>query len=292
MNRFLDALILCASLFCTSAAVIRRVRQSAFAGAFVLLGLLFAPPSFASTFSWTPGNTDILVNSDALVLTVDGVTVTVQAFTAEINIAGDDADVLGPWPTQVGSFNPGFGIDVRGLGSEQLGLFAAPLQDIPANGSDFFSGGGAPGFASGYATPSDAPSAFHFAVFSFDQPVDVPGVTVDDVTNQERDIWMATGTTLPDFNGGFLSGLAGFDIVNSPDDLGDGLYTHNLAAVGISHLFVGAPPEFGLGLLTAGDSHFFIDSFDASPSPVPIPATVYLFGSALGLLGWMRRKKT
>lgn len=26
-------------------------------------------------------------------------------------------------------------------------------------------------------------------------------------------------------------------------------------------------------------------------APVPVPAGVWLFGSALGLLGWMRRKK-
>jgi len=32
-------------------------------------------------------------------------------------------------------------------------------------------------------------------------------------------------------------------------------------------------------------------TFGAGAVPVPIPATVWLFGSALGLLGWMRRKK-
>jgi hypothetical protein len=36
----------------------------------------------------------------------------------------------------------------------------------------------------------------------------------------------------------------------------------------------------------------FLDDFENLTSPtVPIPAAAYLFGSALGLLGWMRRKK-
>ena len=261
--------------------------------AIIAIALLVAPPSFAATFSWTPGNTGIVTNTDSLQLTVGGITATVQAFTAEINTAVTDASVIGPWPTQDGINNAGFGIDVRGLGSEQLGLIADPSLISAAGGSDIFSGGLSPGFSSGYG--NDTVPAFHFALFSFDQPVDIPGVTVDDVTNQPRAVWMATGTTAPDFTGGFFSGLAGFSILNSPDDTADGLFTHNLGSTGISYLFVGAPPaNANLGPLTAlpfgQGSNFYIDSFDATI--VPVPVAVWLFGSGLiGLVGVARRKK-
>ena len=138
----------------------------------IAIASLVAMPSFASTFSWTPGNTDIVENADSLELTVAGITATVQAFTAEINAGGTNANVVGPWSTQVDSFDPGFGVDVRGLG-EQLGLLADPSLITAAGGSDFFSGGAAPGFASFYSSPATAPSAFHFALFSFDQPVNI-----------------------------------------------------------------------------------------------------------------------
>ncbi len=42
----------------------------------------------------------------------------------------------------------------------------------------------------------------------------------------------------------------------------------------------------GLGLDGAGQ----FDTFSADFTPIPVPAAVWLFGSALGLLGWMRRK--
>jgi len=274
------------------------MKKSHLFNAIIAIALLVAPPSFAATFSWTPGNTGIVTNTDSLQLTVGGITATVQAFTAEINTAGTDANVIGPWPTQVGINNAGLGIDVRGLGSEQLGLIADTSLIPAAGGSDFFSGGLSPGFSSGYGkntVGNPAPPAFHFALFSFDKPVDIPGVTVDDVTNQPRAVWMATGTTVPDFTGGFFSGLAGFNIFNSPDDTADGLFTHNLGATGISYLFVGAPPaNADLGPLAAlpfgQGSNFFIDSFDATV--VPVPAAVWLFGSGLlGLVGVARRKK-
>lgn len=256
----------------------------------VLTFTSIAESSFAASFSWTPGNTNIVVNSDSLQLTEGGVTATVQAFTAEINTAGTEAVVVGPWPTKpISTAGPGFGVDVRALGSEQLGLYADPLLIPSAGGSSEFSGGLSPGFASYYSSPADAPSAFYFAVFAFDQPVDIPGVTVDDVSNFARAIWMATGTTAPDFTSGFLSALTGLSVVNSPDIATDGLYTHNLGATGVSYLLVGAPPEAEFGSLAAGSSQFFIDSFDATV--VPLPAAGWLFGSALLWLGLTKRRK-
>jgi len=40
--------------------------------------------------------------------------------------------------------------------------------------------------------------------------------------------------------------------------------------------------------LVGGAGQF--DTFSADFTPIPVPAAVWLFGSALGLLGWMRRK--
>lgn len=108
-----------------------------------------------------------MVTADSLQLAAGGVTATPQAFIAEINAAGTDAVVVGPWPTQSGGpASAGFGVDARGIGFEQLGLVADPSSGIPANGSDFFAGGLTPGFDSAYG--NSAVPEFHFAIFSFD----------------------------------------------------------------------------------------------------------------------------
>ncbi len=41
---------------------------------------------------------------------------------------------------------------------------------------------------------------------------------------------------------------------------------------------------------TANNSNYFGDLTLGAATPVPVPAAVWLFGSALGLLGWMRRR--
>ena len=110
-------------------------------------------------------------------------------------------------------------------------------------------------------------------------------------------LYSATGTSTSNFDSGFLSGITDFDVTNSENDSGDGLFTHNLGAIGIRHLLVGTPPIVDFGPLSAGSSQFLIDSFDgtlsASPSAIPLPPAVLLFGIALiGLVGFSKRRKT
>lgn len=47
----------------------------------------------------------------------------------------------------------------------------------------------------------------------------------------------------------------------------------------------------GLGTTFASTTLAFDDASQLQASAIPVPAAVWLFGSALGLLGWMRRRQ-
>jgi len=52
---------------------------------------------------------------------------------------------------------------------------------------------------------------------------------------------------------------------------------------------VSASGDFSLALRseTSGPTSYFVDITAAA---IPVPAAIWLFGPALGLIGWMRRK--
>ncbi|MGI9341665.1 MAG: hypothetical protein ACR2QV_02375 [Gammaproteobacteria bacterium] len=52
----------------------------------------------------------------------------------------------------------------------------------------------------------------------------------------------------------------------------------------------GVTLQLGATTGPAGGTNMFYDNIVIDVTPIPVPAAVWLFGSALGLLGWMRRK--
>jgi hypothetical protein len=91
-------------------------------------------------------------------------------------------------------------------------------------------------------------------------------------------------------------GSVGFDIFNNDPAVGNfRIATINLTTKSPP---LGSLPAVGsTSMLDITGSQFFSDTEQLSPtigtasiSVVPVPAAVWLFGSALGLMGWLRRK--
>ncbi len=64
-----------------------------------------------------------------------------------------------------------------------------------------------------------------------------------------------------------------------------------IPSVGQSLLTTNLPQSInGQASINSGDSQYWLVDSSVTISTVPVPAAVWLFGSGLGLLGWMRRK--
>src|SRR5262245_31035382 len=115
---------------------------------FCVAGCLFGiSSSHAATVTWSPATTGILIEPKAVRQTTSGITVRARAYTVEYT--SSSIKVYGPYPTGSGAGGLKiFGVDVRRLGSEQLGLISQPLSGIAVAGSDFGAGGVSPGFDS------------------------------------------------------------------------------------------------------------------------------------------------
>ena len=195
-----------------------------------------------ATFLWTPANASIRVETKAVRQTVSGVTARARGYTVEHTAS--TSKVFGPYSTGngVGGLKI-FGVDVRRLGFEQLGLISQPLSGIAVGGSDRCCGVVDPGFDSpSYKSGDRTIKKLDMAVFEFSQAVRVNSIKVDDVSNFDRDVWIAACSAAPNFAQGLVAAIAACTVRNKDDDASDGPFTHQVGLSGVSFLLVGARP--------------------------------------------------
>ncbi len=240
------------------------------------------------------------VATDSLSFNVSGVSATVTGYHVEYDTSLDTTTIYGPFSTgnsfTSGSDNyPIFG-RVTNSGTPQTGLILHADEELGQTDKDRPAGGAQPAFDN-VTSRSSLPS-MQFALFSFDTPVNVSQVIVDDASNFNRSIWVAGSSTAPNLALDFLSAFSGFSFVNSLDnDAGDGLLTHSFAMMeGVSYLAIGTPPNSNtigdLGPVTGVDRNvkFYLEGLNVTP--VPLPASIWLLGSGLlGLGGFFKRNK-
>ncbi len=242
----------------------------------------------------------LTINSNSLAFSQGSISATITAYQTEFADSSSTSNntTYGPFGTGTAYASASFIFPVFGrttlIGTgvdSGLGMYSN--EDLGQTEDDETGSTLEPGFdniVSGGSVLEEKEN-FQFALFAFDAPVNLSQVIVDDVSNFGRSIWVAGGNTAPDFSGDFLSAFSGFTFINSEDAATDGFFTHNIGPLNnVSYIAIGAPPSIGdLGpILQGGGAQFYIEELNVTP--VPIPAAVWLFGSALGILGWRRRK--
>ena len=243
------------------------------------------------------------VGSKSISVSTKDFTVTTQGYVSEIS--GFTDTVHGPFEahdfrtctnTNACGAVSTFGLHYYNGG---FGLLAGDTASVDVSGTDRSGGGVAPGF-NGYYRHLQSPGLLisQFASFNFDNAVDIGGVIVDDVSNFGRNAWIAYSDTTPDFSSGLAGALASMTLVNSYDDAGDGLFTHNLGASNVKTLLVGSLISGGsYSGIAQGSSQFYIRGFEeigltlnsgGGVTPIPLPTGFPLLAGALGLLGLVR----
>lgn len=245
----------------------------------------FAITARAATFDWRDTNSDVLRSSDSFSLTVDGVTAIAQAYVGEWNSTTNAYDILGPYATSGGySTHNADGFLQAGQGL-MLEAETSNFTESCSTGECGFDNRNRNGL-----------SKFNFAVFQFDQAVDLQTSMNTSLSNYDHDFWLASGASAPDLGLDFMSALSGFTkTVHDPTATFQGATGLETTHKNLTYLAIGAPldPELGsfpgLENPDGGYDTFGITSFTVAPTAVPIPAAVWLFGSGLvGLLGLAR----
>lgn len=235
----------------------------------------------------------LTIGTNSVSFDSNGIAATVSGYHVEYDSSDSSTTIYGPFSTTDSGLSAGwdapyFGRSLNKVTNVQFGLGLIESEDLGQTDT---------ALTQGFDNTSNNTvlPGFEFALFSFSAPVTVSEVIVDDVSNFDRDIWVAGGDIAPDLSKDFLTAISGYTVINSSDDSTDGTFIHSFTPlVGISYLLIGTPPNEDIGNLGPVNStnksvKLYIDALNVSQ--VPVPPAVWLFGSGLiGLIGVARRK--
>lgn len=293
-----------------------------FVAGLCLLAGVFGVSGSASALAFNFLNQPLTVGPESISVTTNGVTATATAHHVEFS--GGTSTIFGPFTTGTVSGRQVFGTNTSGNNNPGLGL--TTVQPLGQLDDDLFSGGFQPGFDNMFAgSPfvEETVPTTQFALFSFSRPIDISQVTVDDVSNFGRSIWVAGGTSGPNLSLSLLGAFSGFSVINSLDDASDGPFVHTFSTLSdITSLAVGAilpstlerdvVGPFAVSPVTGAQFYINELGFQVSsdggdgaggggdngtggnggdPNVVPEPSTIALFGLGLVAFGLARRRK-
>jgi hypothetical protein len=270
----------------------REIKSIGLLAVALFIGIAAAPNLNAATIDFETDT--VTTNPDNIQFTSsEGFVVTVSGWQAEFPTTTTTIpNVWGPFPTTEvasGSGRQIFGNFTRNAGVQgSIGLSVEPTGALNPTEDDTGTAQFQPLFDNNMKGGTG--DEIQFALFEFSQSVDVSQIIADTSVNNSH-IWLAGGSgAVPDFSTDLLATLTSLGVTISLDNMGGPEFAHNLSGFdGVDFLLVGTTPrDNDYGPLPAeGASNF---GFSRMTAVIPIPATVWLFGSALGLLGWLRRK--
>jgi hypothetical protein len=273
---------------------IREINRFGLLAVVLFIVIAVAPHLNAATIDFEADT--VTTNPDNIQFTSsDGVVVTVSGWQAEFpTTATTNPNVWGPFPTTsvASSDRQIFGNFTRNqLLQLSIGLSVEPTGSLNPTETDTGSTANSPLFDN--QMRSGTGDEIQFALFEYSESVSVSQIIADtSVANSH--VWLAGGLgAVPDFSTDFLATLTALGVQISLDDKSGSEFAHDLTGFNdIDFLLVGTTPfDNTYGPLPGGaTSNFGFARMTLGPAIIPIPATVWLFGSALGLLGWIRRK--